>query len=234
MLLWRHTWPSRTNTKRDVLYIIGDWNEKVGSQEIPGVTGKFGLGVRNEAGEGYFEFCQECTVVIAKTLFQQNKRRLYTWTLPDSQYWNQTDYIPCSQRWRTSIQSAKARPGADCGLDHEVLITKFRLKLKKVGKTIRPFSHDLNKISYYTVEVTNRLKGLYVVHRVPEELWMVVHDILQQVWPKPSPRKRNARRQNDFWEGLTNTWEKNRHERQRREGKISPSECRIPKSSKER
>ena len=73
MVLWRHTRPSRTNTKRDVLFIIGDWNEKVGSQEIPGVTGKFGLGVQNEAGEGYFEFCQEYTVVIAKTLFQQSK-----------------------------------------------------------------------------------------------------------------------------------------------------------------
>ena len=99
-LLWRQTRPSRTNAKKDVLFIIGDWNEKVGSQEIPGVTGKFGLGVQNEAGEGYFEFCLKYTVVIAKTLFQQNKRRLYTWTLPDGQYWNQTDYIPCSQRWR--------------------------------------------------------------------------------------------------------------------------------------
>ena len=77
---------SRTNAKKDILFSIGDWNEKVGSQEIPGVTGKFGLGVQNEAGEGYFEFCQEYTVVIAKTLFQQNKRRLYTWTLPDGQY----------------------------------------------------------------------------------------------------------------------------------------------------
>ena len=100
MVLWRPIRTSRTNTKKDILFSIGDWNEKVGSQEIPGVTGKFGLGVQNEAGEGYFEFCQEYTVVIAKTLFQQNKRRLYTWTLPDGQYWNQTDYIPCSQRWR--------------------------------------------------------------------------------------------------------------------------------------
>ena len=101
-----------------------------------------------KAGKGYFEFCLEYTVVIAKTLFQQSKRRLYTWTLPDGQYWNQTDYIPCSQRWRTSIQSAKARPWADCGLDHEVLIAKFRLKLKKVGKTTRPFSYDLNQLPY--------------------------------------------------------------------------------------
>ena len=72
--------------KKDVLFIIGDWNAKVGSQETPGVTGKFGLGIQNEAGLRLIEFCQENTMVIANTLFQQHKRRLYTWTLPDGQY----------------------------------------------------------------------------------------------------------------------------------------------------
>ena len=76
--------------KRDVLSIIGDWNAKAGSQAIPGVTGKFDLGVQNEAGQGLIEFCQENTLVIANTLFQQHKRRLYTWTSPDGQYQNQT------------------------------------------------------------------------------------------------------------------------------------------------
>ena len=88
------------------------------------------------------EFCQEYALVIANTLFQQHKRRLYTWTSPDGQYQHQIDYILCSQRWRSSIQSAKTRPGADCGSDHELLIAKFRLKLKKVGKTPRPFRYD--------------------------------------------------------------------------------------------
>ena len=74
------------------------------------------------------------------------KRRLYTWTSPDGQHRNQIDYILCSQRWRSSIQSGKTRPGADCGSDHELLIAKFRLKLKKVGKTTRPFRYDLNQI----------------------------------------------------------------------------------------
>ena len=95
--------------KKDVLFITGDWNAKVGSQETPGVTGKFGLGVQNEAGQRLIEFCQENTLVIANTLFQQHKRRLYTWTSPDGQHQNQTDYIICSQRWRSSIQSAKTR-----------------------------------------------------------------------------------------------------------------------------
>ena len=93
--------------KKDVLFIIGDWNAKVGSQETPGVTGKFGLGIRDEAGQSLIEFCQENALVIANTLFQQHKRRLYTWTSPDEQHWNQIDYILCSQRWRSSIQSAK-------------------------------------------------------------------------------------------------------------------------------
>ena len=128
-----------------VLFIIGDWNAKVGSQETPGVTGKFGLGTQNEAGQRLIEFCQENTLVIANTLFQQHKRRLYTWTSPDGQHRNQIDYILCSQRWRSSIQSAKTRPGVDCGSDHELLIAKFRLKSKKVGKTTRPFRYDLNQ-----------------------------------------------------------------------------------------
>ena len=110
-------------------------------------------------------------MVIANTLFQQHKRRLYTWTSPDGQHQNQIDYILCSQRWRSSIQSAKTRPGADCGSDHELLIAKFRLKWKKVGKTTRPVSYDLNQITYeYTVEVTNRFKGLDLIDRVAEEL----------------------------------------------------------------
>ena len=93
---------------------------------------------------------------MANTLFQQHKRRLYTWTSPAGQYRNQIDYILCSQRWRRSIKSAKTRLGADCGPDHELLIAKFRLKLKKVGKTTKIFRYDLNQIPYdYIVEVRN-------------------------------------------------------------------------------
>ena len=117
--------------KKDVLFIIGDQNAKVGSQETPGGTDKFGLGVQNEAGQSLIEFCQENTLVIVNTLFQQHKRRLYTWTSPDGQHQNQIDYILCSQGWRSSIQSAKTRPRADCGSDHELLIAKFTLKLRK-------------------------------------------------------------------------------------------------------
>ena len=113
------------------------------------------------------------TLVIANTLFQQHKRRLYTWTSPDGQHQNQIDYILYSQRWRSSIQSAKIRPGADCGLDHELLIAKFGLKLKKMQKITRPFRYDLNQIPYdYTVDVRNRFKGLDLIDKVSDELWM--------------------------------------------------------------
>ena len=121
---------------------------------------------------GLIEFCQENTLVIANTLFQQHKRRLYTWASPDSQHQNQIDFIICSQRWRSSIQSAKTRPGADWGSDHELLIAKCRLKLKKVGKATRPFRYDLNKIPYdYTVEVRNRFKGLDLIECLVNYEW---------------------------------------------------------------
>ena len=117
--------------KKDILFIIQDWNAKVESQETPGVTGKFGLGVQNEAGQRLIQFCQENTLDIANTLFQQHRRRLYTWTSPDGQHRNQTDYILCSQRWKSSIQSTKTRLGADCGSDHELILPNSDLNWRK-------------------------------------------------------------------------------------------------------
>ena len=146
-----------------VLFIIGDWNAKVGSQEIPGVTGKFGLGVQNKAGQRLPEVSQENTLVRATSSSNTQEKTLHMditrWPTP-----NQTDYILCSQRWRSCIQSAKTRPGAGYGSDHELLIVKFRLKFKKIGKITRPCRYDLNQIPYhYTVEVTNRFKRLDLI-----------------------------------------------------------------------
>ena len=105
------------------------------------------------------------------------------------------DYIICSQIWRSSIQSAKIRPAADCGSDHELLIAKSRLKLKKVGKTTRPFIYNLNQISYdYTVEVMNRYKGLDLVDRVPEKLWMEVCNTVEDVVTKTIPKKKKCKK----------------------------------------
>ena len=132
-------------------------------------------------------------LVIANTLFQ-HKRRLYTWTSPDGQYRNQIDCILCSQRRRSSIQSAKTRLGADCGSDHE-LIAKFRLKLKKVGETTRSFRYDLNHIPYdYTVEVTNRFKALDLTDRLPEQLWTEVHDTVQEAVIKTITKQKKRKK----------------------------------------
>ena len=114
----------------------------------------------------------------------------------DGQHQNQIDYILCSQRWRSSIQSAKTRPGADCGSDHDLLIAKFRLKLKKVRKTTRPFRYDLIQIPYeYTVEVRNRFKGLELMDREPDELWMEVRDIVQETGIKTIPMEKKCKKE---------------------------------------
>ena len=161
--------------QKDVLFIIEDWNAKVGSQVTPEVTGKSGLGIWNEAGQKLIEFCQENTLVIANSLFQQHKRRLYTWTPPDGQCQNQIDSFLCSQRWRNSIQSVKTRPGADCGSDHELFIANFRLKLEKVRKITRLFRYDLNQIPYgYIVEVRNSFKGLDLIECLMNYGWRFV------------------------------------------------------------
>ena len=181
--------------KKYILFIIVDWNAKVGSQETPGVTGKFGLGEQNEAGQRLIEFCQENALVIV-TLFQQHKRRPYTWTSPDGQHQNQIDYILCSQRWRSSIQSAKTRLGAEWASDHELLIAKFRLKLKKVEKTTRPFRYYPNQIPYaYIVEARNRFKGLDLIECLMNYGWRFV-TLYRRQGSRPSPWKRNAKKQN--------------------------------------
>ena len=133
-----------------------------------------------------------------------------------------SDYIPCSQRLRSYIPSAKTRPGADCGFDHQLLIAKFRLKLKKVGKTARPFRCDLNQIPYdYTVEVRNRFKGVDLIDRVPDELWNEFCDIVQETGIKTIPMEKKCKKSKmAVWGGLTNSCEKKRSKKQRRKGKL--------------
>ena len=160
-----------------------------------GVTGKFGLRVQNEAGQRLIEFCQENALVIANTLFQQHKE--------DSTHGH---HLMVNTKIRLNIffvakdgevlySQQKTRPGANSGSDHELLIAKFRLKLKKVRKTIRPFRYDLNHISYnYTVEVRNRFKGVDVIERVPEELRTEVHDIVHETGIKTIPKKKKCKK----------------------------------------
>ena len=141
----------------------------------------------------------------------RTQEKILTWTSPDGQYQNQIDYILCSQRWRSSIQSGKRRPGADCVSDHEHLIAKCRLQLMKVGKTTRPFRYDLNQIPYnYTVEVKNRVKGLDLIDRVPEGQWMTVLDIVQETRIKTIPKKKKCKKAKWLSEEALQTAEKRR------------------------
>ena len=169
------------------------------SQETPGVTGKFGLGLHKDAGQRLTKFCKQNALVTANTLFQQHKRRLYRWTPPDGQQWNQTDYIFCSRRWRSSIQSAKTRLGADCGSDRELLIAKLKVKLKKVWKITRPFNsvQSLSRVQLFattliaarqaSLSITNYWSSLRLTSI--ELLMPSSHLILCRPfssWPKPS------------------------------------------------
>ena len=133
-----------------------------------------------------------------------------------------------------SIRSAKTTPGVDCGSDHELLRAKFRRKLKKVGKTTRPFRYDVNQIPYdYTLEVRNRFKGLYLIDRVPEELWTEVHDIVQETGSKTICKKKKCKKAKWLSEEALQIAVK-RREVKSKEGKIYPFECRVLKNSKER
>ena len=191
---WRPTRPARTNTEKRCPFHYRGLECK--SRKLRNTWSNRQIWPWSiEWSRAKAKFCQENALVIANTLFQQHGRRLYTWTSPDGQHWNQIDYILCSQRWRSSIQSAKTRPGADCNSDNELLIAKFRLKLKKVGKTIRPFRYDLNQIPYdYTVEVRNRYKGLDLIDREPNELWTEVRDMVQETGSKTIPKKKKCKK----------------------------------------
>ena len=152
------------------------------------------------------EFCQENTLFIANTLFQQHKRRFYIWSSPDGQYWNQIDYIICSQRWRSSIQSkpkmeklytvSKIKTGSWLWLRSRTPYSQIQAEIEESRGTTRPFRYDLNQILYDdTVEVTNRVKGLDMIECLKNygQRFVILY---RRQWSRPSPRKRNAKRQN--------------------------------------
>ena len=197
MVLWRPTRPSRTNTPKICPFHyrglecksrksrdtwsnrqIWPWNTKWSRAKVNRVV----------PGECPGHSKHPLPTTKEMTLHMDMTR----WLIPESDW-----VYSFSQRWRSSIQSVKSRLGTNSGSDHEFLIAKFRLKLKKVGKTTRPFTYDLNHIPYdYTVEGRNRFKGLDLIDRVPNELWMEVHDIVQETVIKTHPRKTNAKKQN--------------------------------------
>ena len=135
---------------------------------MPGVTGKFDLGEQNKAGQRLTEFCQENTLVIGNTLFHKHKSQLYTWTSPNGQYRNKIGYILCSQRWKSCIQSAKTRPGADCGSDNQLLIAKYRLQFSSVTQSCPTLCDPMDCST----------QGLTIHHQLPEFTQIHVHELV--------------------------------------------------------
>ena len=196
---------------------IGDWNAKVGSLEIQGVTDKFALGVNKWSGAKANRVLSRKHTGYNKHPLPRTDKMTLVMDINRGSITKSDWLYSLSQSWRTSIQSAKSRPEAEFGSDHELLIAKFRLKLKTVGKTARLFRYDLNQSPYdYTVEVTNRFKGLDLVNRVPQELWTEVHNNTQEMVTKTIPKGEKMQEVIVVvWGGLTNSWEKKRSRRER-------------------
>ncbi|XP_063594806.1 uncharacterized protein LOC134771745 [Penaeus indicus] len=150
---------------------MGDFNAKVESVATSQITGKYGLGIRNEAGERLVQFCTDHRMADMNTWFEQPKRHRYTWTSPGGQYRNQNDYILCQQRWKSRVNITKTLPGADCGSDHELLMPQIKMKLKKASRPIAVKRYNINNITNkYTVNVSNRFQVLSQ-EEPPEKLW---------------------------------------------------------------
>ena len=164
--------------KGDIMYIMGDWNAKVGNEETNGITGKF-VGKRNERGDWFVEFCSQNSLQILNTLFDLHARRLYTWTSPDQATKNQIDYTMCPQRWRSSVRHVTTLPGADCGTDHKLLVMEIRIRLKQIIKLKLQKSLTLTTSPLtLAVELKNRFNELEVEDREPDELWNEEKDII--------------------------------------------------------
>ncbi|BFY99382.1 hypothetical protein BsWGS_02422 [Bradybaena similaris] len=179
----------------DILFIMGDFNAKVGEEITQNVTGRFGLGTRNEAGENLVNFCAGNDLYVANTMFQQPKRRLYTWTSPNGLYRNQIDYFLCANRWKSSVVNCKTLPGAECGTDHELLIAEMKIKLKRKPRVIRPPKFNIDCITNeYKTGIKDRFKDLDFKVQEPNEIWEDIKDIIKDEAEKHLPKKIASRK----------------------------------------
>ncbi|XP_049739840.1 craniofacial development protein 2-like [Elephas maximus indicus] len=180
---------------QDALIITSDWNAQVGNKEEESVIGKYGLGDRNNATDQMIEFCKTNDFFIANTFFNQHKRQLCTWTLPDGTHRNQIDYIYGKRRWKSSISSVRTRPGADCGTDHQLLICKFKLKLKKIRASLQEPKYELEYIPpEFRDRLKNRCDTLNTSDRRPDELWNDIKDIIHEESKRSLKRQERKKR----------------------------------------
>ena len=168
-------------SNQDFLIVMGDWNSKVGDRSDYPVVGKYGLGNKNDAGDRMIDFCKINELFISNTMFQQHKRRLYTWTSPNGLHKNQIDYICGRQRWQSSFLSTKTYPGADCGTDHKLLVSRVKIKLKGTErKKIYAPKLDVENIpERFKINLNNRFSVLNVEGKTSEELWGDIRDTLK-------------------------------------------------------
>ena len=167
------------------MYVIGDWNDKVGKQNTAAVTGSFGLGIRNERGDTMVDFCSRNSLVVMNTIFKQHSRRLYTWKSPDKITRKKIDFILCKGRWKSSIKRVTTIPGADCGTDHNLLIAIVKIKLKQTKRNKITQIYNLENIdTKYTVEVKNRFSILQVDGKNSEDLWTDIRDAVIEMAEK--------------------------------------------------
>ena len=165
---------------RDTIFVIGDFNAKVGSGEDLPAVGKFGWGERNDAGDRLVQCCTENRLAIMNTWFKQPKRRLYTWTAPGGEHRNQIDYFLCQRRWKSSILAVKTLPGADCGSDHQLLVAKIKITLTTIKKPPATRRFDMDNIPLrYAIEVSNRFEMLSTTGKDPDELWEEIKSITE-------------------------------------------------------
>ena len=221
MVLWRPTRPSRTHTQKRCPFHHRRLECKSRKSRDTWSNRQIWPWSKNEAAQRLTEFCQENALVIANTLFQQHKRRLYTWTSPDGQYRNQIDYLLCSQRWKSSVQSAKIRPGADCGSDHELLIANSDWNWRKKGipLVIRVWPKS-NPIWLYS----GSDKQIQGIRSDRQSAWRTMD---RDLWHCRGGSDQDHTQEKEMqkakivvWGGLTNSWEK-RSQRQRRKEKYT-------------
>lgn len=141
-------------------------------------VGKYGLGKRNAAGDRFVEFAETNEMCITNTMFQQPKRRLYTWTSPKN-HRNQIDYILIKNRWTSTILSTKTYPGAESYSDHELLVSKFKIKLKSKNRSRLPKRYDLSNLNEYTIEINNRFACLREIPLDPEGMWNIMSETIK-------------------------------------------------------
>ncbi|XP_041107422.1 craniofacial development protein 2-like [Polyodon spathula] len=181
--------------KKDIIYIMGDFNAKVGSHEEVNIIGRCGLGERNDAGDHLVQFCHENHLRVSNTWFIQPKRHLYTWTAPNGQHCNQIDYILCSRCWKSSVLAIKTFPSADYGSDHELLVATIKVKFCNIKKNAPPKRFDVSKVPVsYAVAVKNRFKLLGNANKQPDKLWQEFQSTIIKTAQEHIPYKKLEKR----------------------------------------